>query len=63
MLNPKDRRLQNLGCETAYIADYEYVNITSFSVLDVKLWLEEDGDLDTDHSSYLFKFIQPKAQN
>ena len=28
---------QNLGCGTLYIADYEYVNISSFVVLDIKL--------------------------
>ena len=25
--------------------DYEYVNISSFAVLGIKLWLEKDGDL------------------
>ena len=35
----------NLRYETLYIGDYEYVNITSFSALDINLWLEEDGDL------------------
>ena len=34
-----------LRCETLYIGDYEYVNITSFAVLGIKVWLEEDGDL------------------
>ena len=46
-----------------YIADYEYVNISSFPVLDIKLWLEEDGNLNTDHPSYLVKLILSKAQN
>ena len=32
-------------------------------MLDIKLWLEEDSDLDTDHPLYSFKFIQLKAQN
>ena len=36
---------------------------TSFVVLDIKLWLEEDSAFDTDHPLYLFKFIQSKAQN
>ena len=31
--------------DTLYISDYEYVNISSFAVLGIKLWLEEDGDL------------------
>ena len=46
-----------------YVADYQYVNITSFAVWDINLWLEEDSDLDTDHPLYSFKFIQSKAQN
>ena len=54
---------KNLRCETLYIADCEYINITSFAVLDIKLWLEEDSDLDTDHPLYSFKFVQSKAQN
>ena len=32
-----------------------FINITSFAVSDVRLWLEEDNDLDTDH------FISNKA--
>ena len=36
---------ENLRCETLYIGNYEYVNISSFAVLGIKLWLEEDGDL------------------
>ena len=39
---------KNLGCETPYIVDYEYVNISSFAVLHINLWLEEDSNLDTD---------------
>ena len=54
---------KNLRCETLYIADYEYINISSFAVLDIKLLLEQDSDLDTDHPLYLFKFMQSKAQN
>ena len=34
---------KNLRC--MYIGDYEYVNISSFAVLGIKLWLEENGDL------------------
>ena len=30
---------KNLRCETLYIGDYEYVNISSFAVLGIKLWL------------------------
>ena len=40
---------KNLRCETLHIADYEYVNIFSFAMLDIKLWLEENDDLNTDH--------------
>ena len=54
---------KNLRCETLYIADYEYINITSFAVLDIKLWLEEDSDLDMDRPIYSFKFIKSKTQN
>ena len=54
---------KNLRCETLYIGDYGYVNISSFAVLNVKLWLEEDGDLNRSDPLYSFKFIQSKAQN
>ena len=54
---------KNLRCETLYTADYEHINITSFAVLDIKLRLEEDSDLDTDCPLYSFKFIQLQAQN
>ena len=54
---------KNLRCETLYAGDYEYVNISSFAVFGVKLWLEEDGDLNRNDPLDLFKFIQPKAQN
>ena len=52
-----------LRCETLYIVDYEYVNISSFAVLGIKLWLQEDGDLNRNDRLYSFKFIQSKAQN
>ena len=54
---------KNLRCETLYIGDYEYVNIFSFAVLDIKVWLEEDGDLDKNDPLYSFKFIKSKVQN
>ena len=54
---------KNLTCETLYISDYEYVNISSFAVLGIKLWLEEDSDLNRNDPLYSFKFIQSKAQN
>ena len=47
--------LKNLKCEILYVCDCEYINIASFAVSDIKLWLEEDSDLDTDHP---FVFIQ-----
>ena len=52
-----------LRYETLYIGDYEYVNIPSVAVLGIKLWLEEDGDLNRNDPLYSFKFIQSKAQN
>ena len=33
---------KNLRCETLCTVGYEYVNISCFSVLDIKLSLEED---------------------
>ena len=54
---------KNLRCETLFIGDYEYVNISSFAVLGIKLWLEEDGDLNRNDPLLSFKFIQSKAQN
>ena len=52
---------KNLRCETLYIANYEYVNISRFAVLDIELRLEEDGDLHTNHSLSSFQFIHSKA--
>ena len=46
-----------------YIGNYQYVNISGFAVLGIKLWLEEDGDLNRNDHLYSFKFIQSKAQN
>ena len=54
---------KNLRCETLHIGDYEHVSISSFAVLSIKLWLEEDGDLNRNDPLYSFKFIQSKAQN
>ena len=49
--------------ETLYISVYECVNISTFALSDVKLWLEEDGDVNTHHPLYSFRFIQSRAQN
>ena len=49
---------KNLGCESLYIADNENVNISSFDVLDIELWLDEVGDLHTNNPLSSFKFIQ-----
>ena len=49
---------KNLRCETLYISVYECVNISTFALSDVKLWLEEDGDVITNHPLYSFRFIQ-----
>ena len=46
-----------------YIGDYEYVNIFSFAVLGIKLWLKADADLNRNDPVYSFRFIQSKAQN
>ena len=56
-------RLQNLRRETLYISVYECVNISIFALFDVKLWLEEDGNVNTHHPLYPFIFIQSRAQN
>ena len=49
---------KNLRFETLYqIGNCEYVNISSFAVLGIKLWLEEDGDLNKNEPLYSFKFI------
>ena len=45
---------KNLRCETVYIGDYEHLNISSFAVLGIKLWLEEDGDLNRNDPLYSF---------
>ena len=54
-----------LRYETLYIGagDYEYVNISSFAVLGIMLWLEEDSDLSRNDYLYSFKLIESKAQN
>ena len=54
---------KNWRRETLYISVYECVNISTFALLDVKLWLEEDGNVNTHHPLYLFIFIQLRAQN
>ena len=54
---------KQLRCETLYVGNYEYVNISGFAVLDVKLWLEEDVDLNRNDPLYSFKFVQSKTQN
>ena len=53
---------KNLRCETLYIGNYKYVNISSFAVLGIKLWLEEDSDLNRNDPLYSLKFIQSKAK-
>ena len=48
---------KNLRRETLYISVYECVNISTFALLDVELWLGEDGNVNTHHTyihSYLF---------
>ena len=36
---------KNLRRESLYISVYECVNISTFALSDVKLWLEEDGNI------------------
>ena len=54
---------KNLRCETLHIRNYEYTSMSSFAVLGIKLWLEEDGDINRKYPLNSFKFIQLKAQN
>ena len=54
---------KNWRCETLYIGDYKYVNISSFVLLGIKLWLKEDGDLIRNDPSDSFNLIQSKAQD
>ena len=51
---------KNLKRETLYIVKGNYVNISSFAVLDIKLWLEKDSELDTDRPLSSFKFINQR---
>ena len=53
---------KNLRCETLYIGDHKYVNTSSFAVLGIELWPEDDDDLNRSDPLYSFKFIQSKAQ-
>ena len=54
---------KNLRRETLHFSVYEYVNISTFVLANVKLWLEEVGDVNTHHPLYSFRFIQSMAQN
>ena len=54
---------KNLRRETLYISVYECVNISTFAPLNVKLWLEDNGNVKTHHPLYSFIFIQSRAQN
>ena len=53
---------KNLRCEILHIANYEYVNISSVAVLDIKLWLKEDSSLDTYHPSYSFNLFNQRLK-
>ena len=54
---------KNLRRGTLYISIYECVNISTFALSDVKLWLEEDGNVNTHHPLYSRIFVQLRAQN
>ena len=43
---------KNLRCETLYIGNYEYVNISSFAVLAIKLMLEATSFPGYSHEEY-----------
>ena len=45
---------QNLRHKTLVIADYDWVKIASLIVLQIRLLLNEDGNLHTDHLRYSF---------
>ena len=51
-------RMSNCKGLKKYIGYNEYDNIFSLAVSDIKLWLAEDGDLNTDQSLHSFKIIQ-----
>ena len=53
---------KNFICETLYIGNHEYVNISSCAVLGIKLWPEDDYDLNRSDPLYSLNFIQSKAQ-
>ena len=46
----------NLRCETLYIADYEYISITSFTVLDIDQFPKRHGLV---HNGGFPKFESP----
>ena len=51
--SPKGLTTKNERCETLFIAFHEQVNISSFAVLDIQLWLEKDGDLNTNNPLFI----------
>ena len=60
---PKDWRLPNFWMwNSVYFTNHKYVNISSFAVLNIKLWLEEDVYSNTDHPLYSLKFIQSRLK-
>ena len=56
---PKTQKI--LRCKALYIGHYEYVNISSFAVLGIKLSLEEDGNLNR-NDSLSGDLIKPACQ-
>ena len=55
-MNLKSLRYESL------VADYECVKSGSLTVLCIKLWMKEDGNLLTNHLQYSLKIIHSKAQ-
>ena len=54
---------KNLRCETLYIGNCKYENISLFAVLGIKIRLGKDGNLNRNDPLYSFKFIQSKSEN
>ena len=61
---PKGHTTPKIGdVKLLYIGDYKYVNISSFVVLGLKLWMKEDDDLNRNDLLYSFGLIQSKPQD
>ena len=59
---PRDRQLQKFEMLNSVYWQSQIVNISSFAVLGIKLWPENDDDLNRSDPLKSFNFIQLKAQ-